>query len=117
MKKTVLFAILSFSCFVNFAQNLVSNGSFENLKVPAQELSTKFRPSLVVESWREVAMGEIGIIHPKSPYFNPQKSQHGSQIAQEGESYGWFKAAGISFGQFGDTKRYYFQTKLIINQK
>ncbi len=97
---------------MNFAQNLVSNGSFENLKVPAQELSTKFRPSLVVESWREVAMGEIGIIHPKSPYFNPQKSQHGSQIAQEGESYGWFKAAGISFGQFGDTKRYYFQTKL-----
>ena len=113
MKKLLLFFILSVLFCPAFGQNLVPNGSFENLKVATVELNSKFRPSAILEGWREVAMGEIGLIHPKSSYFNPQKSQHGSQVAQDGESYAWFKAAGLQFGEFGDIKRYYFQTKLV----
>jgi len=112
MKQLVLLSILQLVCGITFSQNLVPNGSFETIKVSPSELNSKFRPSAILEGWREVAMGEIGVIHPKSSYFNPQKSQHGSQVAQDGESYGWFKAAGIPFGELGDVKRYYFQTKL-----
>lgn len=112
MKYLLLYIALNFVCNTAFAQNLVLNGSFEDLKVLPQELNAKFRPSVILEGWREVAMGEIGLIHPNSSHFNPKKSQHGSQIAQDGESYGWFKALGLNFGEYGDTKRYYFQTKL-----
>jgi OmpA-OmpF porin, OOP family len=119
MKKLLLYVILNFVCNIIFAQNLVPNGSFEDLKVSPHELNAKFRPSVILEGWREVAMGEIGLIHPNSSYFNPKKSQHGSQTAQDGKSYGWFKAFGLPFGgyggghgQYGDVKRYYFQTKL-----
>ncbi|TAH17535.1 MAG: OmpA family protein [Cytophagales bacterium] len=112
MKKLLLYAILNLVFNTIFAQNLVPNGSFENLKVQPHELNTKFRPSAILEGWREVAMGEIGLIHPSSSHFSPQRSQHGSQTAQDGESYGWFKALGVQFGEYGDIKRYYFQTKL-----
>ncbi len=112
MKKLLLCITLNFVCNIIFAQNLVPNGSFEDLKVSPHELNAKFRPSAILEGWREVAMGEIGLVHPNSSHFSPQRSQHGSQAAQDGESYGWFKALGVQFGEYGDVKRYYFQTKL-----
>jgi hypothetical protein len=55
MKKILLFVFLHFASLFCFSQNLVPNGSFENIKVSPTQLSSKLRPSLILETWQEVA--------------------------------------------------------------
>ncbi len=115
-------AIFFLFCFLlfgaSFAQpslpNLVQDPSFETLRNP-KKMMLRLRPSKALRYWRELALGDIGYIHPEVRYFKPEQNPIGKQKPRTGNGFVWLKTGGLNTGgdeNYGDVRCFYIQTKL-----
>lgn len=116
MTKTILLILLILTVQMATAQsNLIQNSSFEDLKNPN---ISSMRIADNLHHWQEVAVGDIGYVHPKSAYLKPNQNPYGKQEARTGKGLIMLKIAALPLSggdNYGDLKRYYLQTQLSQN--